>query len=175
MSDLAVWVIVGGVVGARVFYVLQYWDRQFADHPIDAIKIWEGGLVFYGGFLGGTVAGFWFVGRRNLSPWEIGDIVAPSVMLAYALGRIGCLLNGCCWGGLSGDSTWGLAFPGHYADGHWTPLFDWQLQRGAVTPLDPACQPVYPVQALSALAGFLLFFVLDWRKARRYQDRLTGY
>ena len=181
LSDLAVWLIVGGIVGARVFYVLQYWG-DFRDRPWTVLAIWQGGLVFYGGFLAAVAAGFWFVARRNLDPWPIADCVAPSVAMAYAFGRIGCFLNGCCWGfAVSHDHPLGIAFPAAGQGGSASPLFRAQLAQGLVLPGDAWTHPVFPAQLLSALAALVLFFVLDWRVGhRRYVGQaffwlLMGY
>lgn len=184
VSDLAFWVIVGGIAGARLFYVVQYADA-FRGAPLDALKVWQGGLVFYGGFVGAVAAGLFYARWRNLDPWPLGDCIAPSVMLGYALGRVGCFLNGCCWGRLAPEGAWyAVSFPAavrHDHDAILQPAFLEHLSRGWVFPGDPASLPVVPVQIISALAGVALFFVLDWRlAARRYPGQtffwmLMGY
>jgi prolipoprotein diacylglyceryltransferase len=102
VQDLAIWIFVGGIVGARIVYMIQYgvplW--QF-------FRIWEGGLVFYGSAVGGligyTLAYFFIIRKFGLSTWKIADIIAPSAALGLCLGRIGCLLNGCCYGNVAVD------------------------------------------------------------------------
>lgn len=100
LQDLAIWIFVGGIIGARIVYMIQY------GIPISEFyKIWEGGLVFYGSALGG-VAGYaaaWlFVIRKHgLNTRQLADIIAPPVAWGLLLGRIGCLLNGCCYGHIS--------------------------------------------------------------------------
>lgn len=156
VSDLAVWVIFSGVVGARIFYVIQYWD-EFAGKPLEILQIWHGGLVFYGGFLAALAGGFWFVRRRGLSPWEMGDLVAPSVLLGYAFGRVGCFLNGCCWGfPVDEGSVLGVRFPAS------NPLLQQWVPLGEERTI-----PLFPAQLASVLAGILLWAALDWRLARR--------
>ena len=113
--SLAFWVFVGGIVGARTFYVIQYWDQFQRDNLASTIgailNVTEGGLVVYGSLLGGLVAGASFVITNKLPALAIADLVAPSLMLGLAIGRIGCLLNGCCYGGPC-DIPWlGLSFP----------------------------------------------------------------
>lgn len=167
VSDLAVWLIVAGVLGSRLFYVVQYWEH-FRDRPLSALAVWDGGMVFYGGFLAAVAAGFWFVHRRNLSPWDLGDCVAPSVILAYAFGRIGCFLNGCCWGfAVPEGSPLGVAFPAEGPEGAVHPLFREQLERGLVLRGDAHAHPVFPAQLLSAGLAVVLFVVLDRKLARR--------
>ena len=109
MGDVALWVFVGGLLGARLFYVIQYWGVRI--HNLgDVFKIWEGGIVLYGSILGGTAAFllYWTVRRFPLLPML--DAVAPALALGIALGRIGCFLNGCCYGDLC-DSSLGVRFP----------------------------------------------------------------
>ena len=105
-QDFVIWVFVSGIIGARVLYMIQY-ANQFPDKSILGLlgaffRIWEGGIVFYGSALGGAIGYglfYWFVMRRlNISGWQLADAVAPLLALGLAIGRIGCYLNGCCWG-----------------------------------------------------------------------------
>lgn len=110
--SLAFYVFVGGILGARFFYVLQYWHQfqreTISDTFFAVINMMQGGLVVYGSFIGATVAALFFFQTRKLPTLALADIVAPSLMLGLAIGRIGCLLNGCCHGGLC---EFGLTFP----------------------------------------------------------------
>jgi len=109
--DLGIWVIISSILGARLFYVLENHD-QFSGSMgwWDALKIWEGGLVFYGGLFGAIgTAYFWF--RVEKWPFSYAfDLVAPYISLGQAIGRMGCFLNGCCYGNV--DQRWGMVFPG---------------------------------------------------------------
>jgi phosphatidylglycerol:prolipoprotein diacylglycerol transferase len=108
--SLAMWVFVPGIVGARLFFVIQKWSLiavRDADQQIDwgrtlatIISFQEGGLVVYGSMIGGFLGGVIFVTRQRLPILALADLVAPSVMVGLAIGRVGCLLNGCCFGGL---------------------------------------------------------------------------
>jgi phosphatidylglycerol:prolipoprotein diacylglycerol transferase len=71
----------------------------------------QGGLVVYGSVLFGLPAGLWFCRKRGLAPLAVGDIIAPSMLLGLALGRIGCFLNGCCYGGVCLGATYAVTFP----------------------------------------------------------------
>ena len=111
---LAVWVFVSGILGARIFYVVQKWeqfDGQSLVHLLAGIvNVTQGGIVIYGGLIGGAIAFFAFVLRNGL-PWlAIADLIVPSVLLGMAIGRIGCLLNGCCYGGEC-EYPWAVRFP----------------------------------------------------------------
>jgi phosphatidylglycerol---prolipoprotein diacylglyceryl transferase len=113
--SLAFWVFIGGIVGARMFYVIEYWDQRFRSDSISTtifrvLDFPEGGLVIYGALLGGAVAMYAFVRTHNLPLLALADLVAPSMLVGLALGRIGCLLNGCCYGGPS-TLLWAVTFP----------------------------------------------------------------
>jgi len=106
--DFGIWGLVGGVIGARLFHFLQNYEtyRSFWD----VFKIWQGGLVFYGGFFGGVVACIIFVKKKELPLLKTLDVAAPSLALALSLSRIGCLLNGCCFGKPT-NLIWAIFFP----------------------------------------------------------------
>ena len=105
-QDMVIWLFVSGLLGARVLYMIQYADRfpdQSALGLIGAFfKIWEGGIIFYGSALGGVIGYglfYWFIIRKlHVDGWKLADAVAPLLALGLAVGRIGCYLNGCCWG-----------------------------------------------------------------------------
>jgi len=111
VQDLAIWVFVGGVVFARITFMIQY------GRPItEFLYIWQGGLVFYGSAIGGLIGyigAYWFILRKhNISTWKMADIIAPSVAVGLCLGRVGCLLNGCCYGNVATcEHCPGIAFP----------------------------------------------------------------
>lgn len=111
LQDLAVWLFIGGLIGARIVFMIQY------HVPIwDFYRIWEGGLVFYGSALGGLaaffLAYFLIIRKHGLSILQLGDILAPGIALGLSLGRIGCLLNGCCYGHVACNDC--LAYPVHF-------------------------------------------------------------
>jgi len=105
--DLSIYVFIGGVIGARILYILVEL-KQYIERPLDIFKIWEGGLVFYGGLLGGLVVFFWYTKRYNLKIWKVVDILTPGLVLGHSIGRIGCFFNGCCYGIKS--SKFGIIF-----------------------------------------------------------------
>lgn len=95
--DLGIWILIGAVVGARLAYVITEY-RYFSHLPLEIFKINSGGLAFHGGLIGGFGAGFWYSRKQQLDTWRIADVVTPFIALGYAIVRIGCLLNGCCYG-----------------------------------------------------------------------------
>ena len=113
--SMAFGLFICGIIGARLFFVIEYWDTKFKFDSwqktiFEVLKFTEGGLVVYGSLIGGTLAFLVFTIRRGLSPLAMADLIAPSFMAGLALGRIGCLLNGCCYGGES-DQPWAVTFP----------------------------------------------------------------
>jgi len=115
LFSLSFFLVLGGIFGARLFYVIEYWDLQFkhdnlADTLAAVVNVTQGGLVAYGALIGGLAAGLIFVVQRRLPPLAVSDLIAPAGMLGLALGRIGCLLNGCCYGGPS-ELPWAVSFP----------------------------------------------------------------
>jgi phosphatidylglycerol:prolipoprotein diacylglycerol transferase len=105
--------LLASVVGARLFYVLHYWDDHFAGRGLWAVlNVTAGGLEFYGGFLGALAAGLGYMLYRRVSVRLYLDIVVPSIMFGMSMARIGCFLNGCCWGGVCPtELPWSVQFP----------------------------------------------------------------
>lgn len=110
LQDMAFFIFIPGILGARITYMIQYHVpiRYF-------FNLWDGGIVFYGSALGGVVgyvaAYFLIIRKHGLSSWKIADIVAPCVAIGLCLGRVGCLLNGCCFGNVACDHCPGIRFP----------------------------------------------------------------
>jgi phosphatidylglycerol:prolipoprotein diacylglycerol transferase len=113
--SMAPWAFVGGILGARLFYVIQYHDRFIADSWAETLRnmlaFTEGGLVVYGSFIGGFVAVVVFITRRHLPLLKLGDVIVPCMFIGVFFGRIGCLMNGCCYGGRCEDHWAALRFP----------------------------------------------------------------
>ncbi|MCH2180803.1 MAG: prolipoprotein diacylglyceryl transferase [Mariniblastus sp.] len=115
MMSLCFWVIVLGLVGARLFYVIQKWD-EFAGAGdsnliFKMLDMTKGGLVVYGSLIGGLLGAMGYIILKKMSWSEVGDILAPALVLGLAIGRIGCLMNGCCYGGICQSPHPGIAFP----------------------------------------------------------------
>jgi phosphatidylglycerol:prolipoprotein diacylglycerol transferase len=118
--DLVFWCILWGIIGARIFYVFIEWS-YFSDNLLEIPMIQKGGLAWQGGFVGGTLAGVWFAHSKKLSLRPLMDLAAPYVALGQSIGRIGCFLNGCCYGK---PVAWGIYFPTHHARLYPTQLFE---------------------------------------------------
>ena len=109
LLDLLLWTIPAAILGARLYYVAFRWD-VYAQHPIDIVKIWEGGLAIHGGVLAGALAVWLFARRKRVRFLALADALAPSLILGQAIGRIGNLMNGDAYG-LPTTLPWGIRFP----------------------------------------------------------------
>jgi len=96
--DAVAWVVLAGLVGARLFHVLDHWDHEYAANPARALYIWEGGLAIWGGVVGGLAALWIFSHRRKMDFGVLVDVAAPGLVLAQAMGRLACLITGDAMG-----------------------------------------------------------------------------
>ncbi|QGJ69156.1 Phosphatidylglycerol--prolipoprotein diacylglyceryl transferase [Planctomycetales bacterium 10988] len=128
--SLAIWLFVGGIVGARLFYVIQYWEEYarptWQETLLAVFQFTEGGIVMYGSLIGASLALFLFCQRHRLPVLPLCDVIAPSLVVGLALGRIGCFLNGCCYGGVC-ELPWAVTFPAG------SPAFVRQVSQGELS------------------------------------------
>ncbi|MCI0499241.1 MAG: prolipoprotein diacylglyceryl transferase [Planctomycetales bacterium] len=192
VTNAAMYALLCGIVGARVFYVLHH-REVFSGRPLDAFAVWQGGLELLGGVL--TAIGFlWlYLWRKNLPKRLYLDVLAVGLMVGLGFGRIGCLMNGCCYGKIS-DAPWSVHFPyassafysqihpdparnrywpqlelpeSYFQNGYLKPFE--QLtpeQKKAVTSGSFRALPVHPTQIYSSINAFFLAGILYavWRK-----------
>lgn len=95
--DMAFYMVLGAIVGSRIFYVLTHLN-YYSTHPLDMLKIWEGGLTFFGGFILALAACMWMAKKNGLPLWQTFDLFAPSLAIGVMFGRMGCFFAGCCYG-----------------------------------------------------------------------------
>lgn len=154
--DLGIMGLLVGLAGARLTFVLLDWGN-FEKHPVEALKIWSGGLTLQGGMFFGILYMIWFCRRKKLSLLAVGDVGAPAWAIAYVIGRFGCLFNGCCYGGVC-SLPWALRFPD-------------EAHPGMLTP------PSHPTQIYSSIFNLAFFFLLlAWeRRPRRDGELFFGY
>lgn len=96
--DLAVWIVPAGIIGARLFHVIDHWPDEFAAHPVQALYIWQGGLAIWGAMFGGLAALAIFAWRRSWRLLPLLDTIAPGFVLAQGLGRLACVITGDAMG-----------------------------------------------------------------------------
>ncbi len=109
IADLAIWLVVGAIPAARLYYVIFQW-QNYAGHPDQIIKIWEGGIAIHGAIIGGTLAAIIFAKIKRVSFWQLADLVVPSVALGQAIGRWGNFFNSEAFGSPT-DLPWKLFIP----------------------------------------------------------------
>ena len=162
--DLGPWLILGAILGARTLYVTSYWREQFAGKPIwEVFMIQHGGLVFYGGLMGASLACILYVRLKKLPLWKVADVLAPSIALGYVFGRIGCLMYGCCYGRVC-HLPWAVRFPpGSLA-------FDQQRAEGTLDPSATQSLPVHPTQIYESLLNLGLYVALEYLYHRKKFD-----
>ena len=150
LIDFACAALLGGILGARLFFIALHWE-DFARVPSEIPALWHGGLVWYGGFAGGVSGAWWYARATHLRFIRVMDQFIPFVALGHAVGRVGCFLNGCCYG-LPTQGWCGVVFPNH-------------------------TEPVLPTQVFEAV-GLLLLYVglrlLQRREVLRYPGWVFG-
>lgn len=145
--DLAFWSLILGFVGSRLLYVITQWD-YFAENPSHIIRIWEGGLVFYGSPMVLVPFLMWYIPKNRLPFWTTMDIAVTGVVIGHAFGRLGCFSAGCCYGKPT-DSWVGVRFQ--------SPLVESSIQGTAL----------HPVQLYETGALLVLFAGLLWLHRRK--------
>ncbi|MBN1622199.1 MAG: prolipoprotein diacylglyceryl transferase [Endomicrobiales bacterium] len=140
--DIVLYTIVAGLVGGRLMYVALNWSF-YSRNLLQIFQIWEGGLVFYGGFIAGAlVIIFYYYRHPEFKIWAFADILAPAIALGHFFGRIGCLFAGCCYG-LPTTLPWAIKFSNSQA-------------------LAPLNVLLHPTQIYEAFGNLLVFFGLHW-------------
>ncbi len=172
LSDLMMYLMIGGVVGSRIAYVVEHWRAEFAADPWAVVRVDQGGLVFYGGLILSILIFFAWCLVKKERPLALADLFCTVIPLGHACGRIGCFFYGCCWGRVS-ESPLAVAFPRH------SPAWYEQLHRGLIDSSALRSLPVLPTQLFEAAALLALFAVLlaVYLKKRRFTAGiyLIGY
>lgn len=160
LSNLAFIVIAAGIVGARLGYVLFHldefrhnWSATF--NPFQSGTFGIAGLNLYTGVVLAIAVGFYYMRKSNLPFWKTADVFAPTVAFGTFLTRIGCFLNGCCYG-IPTHLPWGIVFP-----------------AGSIPDAEFDSQPIHPTQLYSSLYGLILFGALVWHNKRKKFDGST--
>ncbi len=109
LSDLAIWLVIGAIPGARLYYVIFEW-QEYVSHPERIIAIWQGGIAIHGAIIGGAIAALIFAKLNRVSFWQLADLVAPSLILGQAIGRWGNFFNSEAFGSPT-DLPWKLYIP----------------------------------------------------------------
>jgi len=174
LDDLMFYGMLGVILGGRIGYVLFYKADFYLLHPLEILKVWEGGMSFHGGMLG-TLCALWYyahkTGRHFL---QVGDFVGPLVPTGLAAGRLGNFINGELWGRVtSADAPWAMLFPQAARDDAQLAASTPSLQHAMIDYLNPvthqmtASLPRHPSQLYElGLEGIMLFIIL-WLFSRK--------
>ncbi len=153
--DLFFYIILATIVGARLLYIFISVPEWWSD-PLVFFRIWEGGLVFYGGLISSVVVSLWYCRKHRLPFLTVADIFMPGLALGHAIGRLGCFAAGCCYGKpVPLGSFWGVMFPDN---------------PDSVAPHEAA---IYPTQLFEAAGLFILFLILFlFRKKKKFEGEV---
>ena len=142
ISNFCFWLLVSGIVGARILYCLLN-PRLFIKKPLEILMLHHGGLVWYGGLIVAILVGSIYLRKRKLPVLKVMDFIIPYIALGHAIGRVGCFLNGCCFGRSS--ENWGIYFPVHQAR-------------------------LIPSQLYSSFFLVVIFFILRYLRGRPHKE-----
>lgn len=164
--DISMYIILAGVLGARVFYVFFETPEEFKGQSWTVVfEIWKGGLTFYGGLIGATAVVFLYIWIKKLDTLKLVDILSPPTMLGLGFGRIGCFLNGCCWGKLFSADSWGISWTWKAHTYCWQDqLHHGHIVKGATLTLPVHFTQLYSLTLAWLVAFFLLAFSRYWQK-----------
>jgi len=181
--DLGVYVILGGLVGAKLLLVVvdrDFYGRQFTNILEDgggpvghtlapylgrvgeivgtvarmSLSLLQAGGVFYGGLIVVVLVGLWYMRRHSLPIWKTADVIAPAIAIGHSIGRLGCFSAGCCYG-IPTDMPWGIVFTNTYS--------------GTLVGV-PLNIPLHPTQLYSSLGNLVIFGLLLWLYRRKRFD-----
>ena len=150
----AFWVVIGGLLGGRLYYVIFQWRQYYAGNPLEIFAIWHGGLAIHGGIIGGVLFAWVYARAKKAQFWTLLDITAPVLALGQAFGRLGNFMNGDAHG-LPTNLPWGIVFP-----------------PGSVAGDEFPGQSLHPVMLYELALNLISFFIL-WRL--RKTDHKPGF
>lgn len=148
--DLCYYILLAAIIGSRLFYIIVNIDA-YIDDPLAIFKIWQGGLVFYGGLIGSLAVSIWFVHKHRLNFFRLGDMIMPAVPLGHVFGRLGCFFAGCCYGRPAPGLPWAITFHDSHS-------------------LAPRGIPLHPTQLYESVTEFCVFLFLAWFRRHKKFD-----
>jgi phosphatidylglycerol:prolipoprotein diacylglycerol transferase len=148
VQDFAIYGLIGGIIGARLYFVLFSAPRHFFNNPWEIFAVWSGGIGIIGPLLGGFLVAVWFCHRKGISLLRFGDTLAPGIALGQTVGQLACLLNGDSYGRPT-DLPWAIT----YTDPH---------------SLAPLNIPLHPIE-IYEMGAYFLVFLLVWKTRRNYR------
>ena len=152
VMDLSFYILISAIVGSRLLYIVVEY-KEYISNPLRIFKVWEGGLVFYGGFIMAMAVVIIYIRKHEMNLWKVGDILAPSVAIGQGVGRLGCFFAGCCYGRET-DVPWAFIFK----------------DPNTLAPMDVH---LHPTQLYDSANGFIIFVILlILRKFKKFDGQL---
>jgi len=152
IMDLSFYILISAIVGSRLLYIVVEY-KEYISNPLRIFKVWEGGLVFYGGFIMAMAVVIIYIRKHEMNLWKVGDILAPSVAIGQGVGRLGCFFAGCCYGRET-DVPWAFIFK----------------DPNTLAPMDVH---LHPTQLYDSANGFIIFVILlILRKFKKFDGQL---
>jgi phosphatidylglycerol---prolipoprotein diacylglyceryl transferase len=152
IQDFALYALIGGLIGARLYFVLFSRPGYFLQKPWEILAIWEGGIGVIGALIGGFVASLWYCRKKKISLLSLGDTLAPGIALGQTVGQFACLMNGDSWGKPT-NLPWAIT----YSDPR------------SMAPLNIS---LHPIEIYEMVAYFFVFLIVRWMRGRTI---ITGY
>lgn len=159
---LLVYSFICAIIGARLVHL----GAHYSEYDWGVFQIWQGGLVFYGGLILSVISGIAYLKIKKTPVLKIADLVAPGVMLGEVFGRMGCFLNGCCYGAPA-NLPWSVCFPQH------SPAYAHQVQSNIISDGAASSLPVHPTQLYSSVIALILFFILSFIWSHKKRDGIV--
>jgi phosphatidylglycerol:prolipoprotein diacylglycerol transferase len=155
VQDFSIYALLGGIIGARLYFVLFSEPAYFLEHPLEIFAIWSGGIGVIGALIGGFIVTVWFCRKRNISLLTFTDTLVPGIALGQTLGQLACLLNGDSYGRPT-DLPWAITY----------------TDPRSLAPLNI---PLHPIE-IYEMGAYFLVFLLVWKMRKRYSiDGFTFY
>jgi len=148
VQDFAFYALLGGIVGARLYYIVFSQPAYYLSRPWEIIAVWHGGLGIIGAVAGGFLVMLWYCRKHKLSLLRFADVLAPGAILGQTVGIFACLLNGDSYGKAT-DVPWAITY----------------TNPRAMAPLNVPLQPV----EIYDMAAYFLVFLLVWATRKRYR------
>ena len=146
IQDFAFYALIGGVIGARLYFVLFSKPGYFLQNPWEILAVWRGGIGVIGSLIGGLVISLWYCRKKKISLLRLGDTLAPGIALGQTVGQFACLLNGDSWGRPT-NLPWAITY----------------TDPRSMAPLNI---PLHPIEIYEMVAYFFVFLIVWWVRAR---------
>lgn len=154
IQDFALYALLGGIAGARIYFVLFSDPEYFLQKPWEIFAVWHGGIGVIGSLIGGLIAGLWYSRKRGISFWKLADTLAPGIPLGQTVGQFACLLNGDSYGRPT-DLPWAIVY----------------TDPRSLAPLNI---PLHPIEIYEMVAYFLVF-LLVWNTRKKYRANGSAF